>query len=113
ALFAAFGSLALALASLGLYDVMSYAVACRTHEIGVRLALGARPGQLINLIAADGLRLTMTGVLVGGLLALALVRALGALIFSVQVADLATFIAMCALLVGVAMIAALIPARRA
>jgi len=113
ALFAAFGSLALALASLGLYGVMSYAVACRTHEIGVRLALGARPGQLINLIAADGLRLTMTGVLVGGLLALPLVRALGALIFGVQVADLATFIATCALLVGVAMIAALLPARRA
>ncbi len=113
ALFATFGSLALVLASLGLYGVMSYAVARRTHEIGVRLALGARPGQLINLIAADGLRLAMTGVVVGGLLALPLVRALGALIFGVQVADLATFTATCALLVGVAMIAALLPARRA
>jgi ABC-type antimicrobial peptide transport system permease subunit len=113
ALFASFGGLALVLASLGLYGVMAYAVVRRTHEIGVRLALGATPRQLTNLIAADGLRLTMTGVMVGGLLSLPLARALGALIFGVQIADLATFAATCALLVAVAMIAALLPARRA
>ncbi len=113
ALFAAFGALALGLASLGLYGVMSYSVTRRTHEIGVRLALGATPGQLMHLIAGDGFRLALTGVVVGGVLAVPVVRALGALIFGVRVADLATFAATCALLVAVAMIAAVLPARRA
>ena len=112
-LFAAFGALALGLASLGLYGVMSYSVTRRRHEIGVRLALGATPGQLMNLIAGDGLRLALTGVVVGGVLAVPVVAALGALIFGVQVADLATFTATCALLVAVAMIAAVLPAHRA
>ena len=113
ALFAAFGALALALASLGLYGVMSYAVTRRTHEIGVRLALGATPRQLMKLIAADGFRLAMFGVGVGGVLALPLASAVGALIFGVQVGDLATFAGTCGLLVAVAMFAALLPARRA
>ena len=113
ALFAAFGVLALALASMGLYGVMTYAVTRRTREIGVRLALGATPGQLVHLIAGDGLRLALTGVAIGSVLALPLVHALGALIFGVQVADLATFAATCALLVAIAMIAAMLPARRA
>jgi len=112
-LFAAFGGLALALASLGLYGVMSYAVTRRTHEIGVRLALGATPRQLIRLIAQDGLKLSIAGIAVGTILAYPLARALGALIFGVQIADLATFAAMCALLIIVAMAAALLPARRA
>ena len=112
-MFAAFGVLALALASLGLYGVMSYAVTRRTREIGVRLALGATPAQLMNLIVSDGFRLAATGVVVGSLLALPLVRALGALIFRVQVTDLATFVVTCAVLVAVAMVAALLPARRA
>jgi putative ABC transport system permease protein len=79
----------------------------------VRLALGATPRQLMNLIAGDGFRLAMIGVAVGGLLALPLAAALGALIFGVHIADLATFTATCALLVAVAMIAAVLPARRA
>jgi ABC-type antimicrobial peptide transport system permease subunit len=112
-LFAAFGVLALALASLGLYGVMSYAVARRTHEIGVRLALGATPRELIRLIAVDGLALTLTGVVVGTVLAYPLARALGALIFGVQIADLATFGITCAVLISVAMAAALLPAVRA
>ncbi|MFL6279916.1 MAG: ABC transporter permease [Vicinamibacterales bacterium] len=113
ALFAAFGGLALALASLGLYGVMSYAVTRRTHEIGVRLALGATPRQLIRLIARDGLKLSLAGIGVGTILAYPLARALGALIFGVQIADLATFAAMCGMLIVVAMAAALLPARRA
>ncbi len=113
ALFAGFGLLALLLASLGLYAVMAYAVMRRTREIGVRLALGATPGQLTRLIAGDALRLALLGVLVGTLLALPLARVLGALLFGVQVADLATFAATCALLVAVAMTASLLPARRA
>jgi len=113
ALFGAFGVLALGLASLGLYGVMSYAVTRRTHEIGVRLALGATPPQLVRLIATDGLRLAITGVVIGSILGYPLARALGALIFGVQMGDLATFAAAGAVLVGVAMAAALLPARRA
>ena len=113
ALFAAFGLLALLLASLGLYGVMAYAVARRTREIGVRLALGATPAQLVRLITRDALRLALTGVVVGAALALPLAQALGALIFGVQIADLATFAGTCALLVAVAMAAAALPARRA
>jgi len=112
-LFAAFGLLALMLASLGLYGVMSYAVTCRTHEMGVRLALGATPRQLLRLIAADGFRLAMSGVLVGLILAYPLARALGALIFGIQIGDLVTFAATSAVLVTVAMVAAVLPARRA
>jgi ABC-type antimicrobial peptide transport system permease subunit len=113
ALFAAFGALALVLASLGLYGVMSYAVTGRTHEMGVRLALGATPRQLIRLIAADGLRLAMSGVITGLVLAYPLARALGALIFGIQIGDFITFAATCAVLVAVAMAAAVLPAQRA
>ena len=113
ALFAGFGLLALLLASLGLYGVMAYGVARRTREIGVRLALGATPGQLTALVARDALRLASMGVVGGAVLALPLARALGALIFGVQIADLATFAGTCGLLVAVAMVAALLPARRA
>jgi putative ABC transport system permease protein len=113
ALFAAFGALALGLACLGLYGVMSYAVTRRTHELGVRLALGATPRQLIRLIAADGLRLTIMGVVIGVVLAVPLARMLGALIFGVQIADIATFAIISAVLVVVAMGAAILPAGRA
>jgi putative ABC transport system permease protein len=113
ALFAAFGVLALALASLGLYGVMSYAVTRRTREIGVRLALGATPRQLIGLIAQDGFQLTVRGIGIGTVLAYPLARALGALIFGVQIADLATFATTCVVLMAVAMAAALLPAVRA
>ncbi len=113
ALFASFGLLALLLASLGLYGVMAYAVTRRTREIGVRLALGATPAQLTRLIAGDGLRLALMGVAIGAVLALPLASVLGALIFGVQIADLATFAGTCGLLIAVAMVAALFPARRA
>jgi predicted permease len=113
AVFAGFGLLALLLASMGLYGVMAYAVTHRTREIGVRLALGATPRQLVALIAADGLRLTLIGLAIGAGLAVPLARVLGALIFGVQIADLATFAGTCVLLVAVAMAAALLPARRA
>jgi putative ABC transport system permease protein len=113
ALFAGFGLLALLLASLGLYGVMAYAVTRRTREIGVRLALGATPAQLTRLVTSDALRLALTGVAVGAVLALPLASVLGTLIFGVQVGDLATFASTCGLLVAVAMIAALLPARRA
>jgi predicted permease len=113
ALFAGFGLLALLLAALGLYGVMTYAVTRRTREMGVRLALGATPGQLTRLIAGDGLRLALTGVVFGGTLALPLAQVLGAWIFGVQIADLAAFAGTCALLVAVALVASVLPARRA
>jgi len=113
ALFAAFGFVALLLASLGLYGVMACAVARRTREMGVRLALGASPAQLIQLIVRDGLRLALTGVAIGCVLALPVAQVLGALIFGIRIGDLATFAATCALLVGVALAAAVLPARRA
>jgi ABC-type antimicrobial peptide transport system permease subunit len=112
-LFAAFGLVALLLAALGLYGVMAYAVARRTREMGVRLALGATPAQVTRLIAGDGLRLALTGVVIGSVLAIPLGQVLGALIFGVQVADLAAFAATCMLLVGVSLTAAVLPARRA
>jgi len=113
ALFAAFGSVALLLATLGLYGVMAYAVTRRTREMGVRLALGATPAQLTRLIARDGLRLALIGVAIGSVCAIPLAQLLGALIFGIHVADLGAFAGTCALLVAVALIAALLPARRA
>ena len=112
-LLGAFGGVALLLASLGLYGVMSYAVTRRTREIGVRVALGATPAQISSLVAYDGLRLALVGVVIGGMLALPMAVALGALLFGVQIADLAAFVAICALLVGVAFFASVLPARRA
>ena len=112
-LFAAFGALALLLAALGLYGVMTYAVTRRTREMGVRLALGATPAQLTRLVAGDGLRLATIGVAIGAALALPLAHLLGALLFGVQVGDLATFAGTCALLIVVALAAAVLPALRA
>ena len=112
-LLGAFGCVALLLASLGLYGVMAYAVARRTREIGVRIALGATPAQVSSLIASDGIRLAVAGVIIGGLLSVPMAVALGALLFGVQIADLAAFAAICLLLVGVAAVASVLPARRA
>jgi putative ABC transport system permease protein len=92
---------------------MAYTAAQRTREIGVRLALGATPRQLIVLIAARGLRLTLTAVGIGALLALPVASVLGAIVFGISVADVGTFAAICLLLVAVAMAAAVLPARRA
>jgi ABC-type antimicrobial peptide transport system permease subunit len=109
----AFGTLALLLAATGLYGVMTYAVTRRTRELGVRLALGAAPGQVTALIARDGLRLALTGVVVGGLLGLPLAQALGTLVFGVQIGDVLAFAGACAVLVTVALTASILPARRA
>jgi predicted permease len=112
-LFSAFGALALALAAVGLHGVMTYATARRTRELGVRLALGATPGQLAAMVARDGLRLGAIGTIAGTALGLPLARALGALFFGVHVADAAVLVAVCAALNAVVLAAALLPARRA
>jgi predicted permease len=113
ALVAAFGVLALLLAAVGVYGVMAYTVSVRRREMGVRLALGARPAQLTALIARDGLRLALIGVAIGSALAWPLASALGALVFGIGIVDVATFTGTCALLVCVALGSAALPALRA
>jgi predicted permease len=112
-LLAVFGSVALLLASLGLYGVMAYAVTRRTREMGVRLALGAGPAQLMALVVSDGVRLSILGVAIGAALSIPMAYALGALLFGVAIADLAAFGLVCLLLLSVGAAAALLPARRA
>ena len=112
-LFSCFGAVALLLAAVGLYGVMAYATTRRTHEMGVRLALGATPGQLAASIARDGIRLGLAGTAIGAAGALPLARILGALIFGVQIVDVVVFLGVCALLNAVVLTAALLPARRA
>jgi putative ABC transport system permease protein len=113
ALLSAFAVLALALAVVGLYGVLSYAVAQRTSELGVRFALGATPGGVVRLVLGDGLRLTTTGVVIGALLGAAAARAMSRLLFGIQSFDPAAFAIAVAILIVVALIACYIPARRA
>jgi putative ABC transport system permease protein len=110
---AAFGALALVLAAVGVYGVMSYAVMQRLPEMGVRLALGARRADIFRLVFADGLRLAAIGLAAGTLAALLLGPAIDAVLFGVPARDPWTFAATMALLLAVAGLATLVPARRA
>jgi len=93
--------------------VMSYAVARRTNEIGIRMALGARRGNVLRLVLGNASKLALAGVAVGMVAALGLTRFLSSLLFDVKPTDPLTFIAVAALLGGVALLASYIPARRA
>ncbi len=108
-----FGALAAVLAAIGVYGVMAHAVARRTREIGVRIALGAATGDVLRLVLGQGLRLTMFGIVIGVAIAAALTRLLSGLIFGVGVTDAATFLSAAALMVGVALLASWVPARAA
>ena len=107
------GLLGLVLAMTGLYAVVAYLVAHRTHEIGVRMALGAERGDILELVVGTGVKLTVIGIAIGGGGALALTRFLTSLLYGVTPTDPLTFVATSALLAAVALLASYIPAHRA
>ena len=113
ALIGVFAVLAVALAVVGLYAVVSYSVAERIHEMGLRLALGARPANLVALVLGEGLRLVMLGLAIGIGAALVLTRFLETLLFGVDARDTITFLLAPAVLLGAALLGCLAPARRA
>ena len=112
-LLAAFASLALLLASVGIYGVIAYAVVRRTHEIGIRLALGAHRRDVLRLVVFKGLWLIGLGVAIGTLASLALTRLLTSLLYEVRPSDPVAFLCGIGLLVAIAILASYIPARRA
>ena len=108
-----FGALALGLAMIGLYGVMAYMVAQRTHEIGIRMAVGAEKSDVLKLVMRQGLILTGIGLGIGLAIALGFAQALKSMLYDVSPADPVTFIGIALLLIVVAALATLIPARRA
>ena len=108
-----FAAVAMLLAAVGIYGVMSYAVTQRTREIGVRIALGARPRDVIGMVVVRGLILTSIGAAAGVALSLALTRLMSGMLFGVGAKDPLTFASVSLLLAGVALLACYIPARRA
>src|SRR6185295_11855723 len=105
--------LALILGAVGLYGVLSYVVAQRTREIGVRMALGAEAGRVRRMVAVQGARVVVVDVIIGVAAALAFTRALGSLLFGVNAVDAPTFVAMSASMIAIGLVASYVPARRA
>ena len=112
-LFALLGGLALALATVGVYGVVAYSVTQRTHEIGVRMAIGATPADVVRMVLSEGGRLAVAGVAVGSVVAFAGARLIRGLLFEVSATDPLTFAGVALGLLGIALLASYIPARRA
>jgi putative ABC transport system permease protein len=108
-----FAGLALLLASVGIYGVVAYSVAQRTREIGVRMALGAQPADVLRMVLGQGARLAAFGLAGGVIASLLVTRFLASMLFGVSATDPATFIAIALLLTAVTLLASYIPARRA
>jgi len=112
-LFVSFGGAALLLAVIGAYGVVSYSISQRTYEIGVRMAFGATPRRIFGLVLGQSLRLVLTGLAMGMLASLALTRLMTGFLYGVTTTDPLTFMVVGFLLLGVALFAGYIPARRA
>jgi ABC-type antimicrobial peptide transport system permease subunit len=113
AMLGVFAGLALVAAVLGIYGVISYAVGQRTREIGVRMALGAQPGDVLGLILRQGARLALVGAAIGLIAALGLTRLMASLLYGVGTSDPGTFAIVLLVLVAAALAAAYLPARAA
>jgi ABC-type antimicrobial peptide transport system permease subunit len=113
ALLGGFAGLALVLACLGIYGVISYTVAQRTREIGIRLAVGAKEGDVLWMVIREGLRPALAGIAIGIVGALRLTRILSSLLYGIKPADPLTFIAVALILICVALLACYLPARGA
>jgi len=112
-LLAVFAAIALALAAIGIYGLMSYTVNQRTHEIGIRMALGAKRAEILHLVMRHGMMLAFIGVVLGTVGALLLTRFLSGMLYGVGANDPTTLLSVATLLIGVAALASYIPARRA
>jgi putative ABC transport system permease protein len=112
-LFGTFATLAVALAAVGTYGVMTYSVAERTREIGIRMALGATRPAVLRQVLSETTRLTLAGLMLGAVAALALTRFMSAMLFGISATDAVTYLGVSFVLASVALLASYLPARRA